>query len=68
MKERAIDRERAVITHDQASEISKPGVGAFDDPSSAVAPQRPAILRRGPNAIPLVRADQFDAALPKAFS
>ena len=51
MKERAIDRERAVVAHDQASEVSQPGVGAFDDPSPPVAPQRSAILCRGPNAI-----------------
>ena len=67
MKEGAIDRERAVVAHDQAPEVSQPGVGAFDDPSPAIAPQRSAILGCGPNAILLVRTDQFDAALPQAF-
>ena len=68
MKERAVDRERTVVTHDQAPEVSEPGVGAFDDPSSPVAPQRSAILRRGPHAILLVRADQFDPTLPQALA
>ena len=67
MKERAIDRERAIVTDHQASEVSQPGVGAFHDPSSAIAPQCSAILRRGPHAIFLVRADQFDPALPQAL-
>jgi hypothetical protein len=60
MKERAIDRERAVVPHNQASEVSEPGVGAFDSPSPPVASQRSAILRRGPNAISLVRTNQFN--------
>ena len=45
MKECAIDGERAVVPHDQAPEVSEPGVGAFDNPSPAVAPQGSAILR-----------------------
>src|SRR5271169_1492351 len=67
MKERAIDGERAVVAHHQASEVSQPGVGAFDDPSPPVTSQGSAILRRGPNAILLVRADQFDPALPQSL-
>jgi hypothetical protein len=68
MKECAIDRERAIVTHRQASKIPEPGVGAFHDPSSPVAPQRSAILRRGPHAILFVRADQFDPATPQTLS
>src|SRR5579863_7072585 len=67
MKESAVDRERAVVAHDQAPEVSEPGVGAFDNPTPSVASQRSAILRGRPDAIPLVRANQFDAALPQAF-
>jgi len=67
MKERAIDCERTVVAHNQAPEVSQPGVGAFHDPSPSVAPQRSAILGCGPNAIPLVRTDQFDTPLPQAF-
>src|SRR5271169_3489000 len=68
MKERAIDRERAIVTHHQASKIPDPGVGTSDDPSSPVAPQRSAILRCGPHAILFVRADPFDPALPQALA
>src|SRR5579863_1787452 len=68
MKEGTIDSERAVVAHHQASEVSEPGVSAFDNPSPSVAPQRSAILRRGPHTIPLVRTDQFDPALPQALS
>src|SRR6267378_166225 len=67
MKECAIDGERAVVPHDQAPEVSEPGVGAFDNPSPAVAPQGSAILSCGPNTIPLVRADQFNPAPPQAL-
>ena len=68
MKERAIDRERAVVAHDQAPEVSQPCVGAFHDPSPPIAPQCASVLRRGPNTILLVRTDQFDAALPQPFA
>lgn len=67
MKKRAIDCKRAVVTHHQASEIPQPGVGGFHDPSPPVTPQRSAILRRGPNAIPFMRADQFDPSLLQAL-
>jgi hypothetical protein len=68
MKKGAIDCERAIVTHYQATEVAEPGVGAFDDPTPLVPPQCPAILRCWPNAILLVRADQFDAAPPQAFA
>jgi len=68
MKERAIDRERAVITHDQASEVSEPGVRAFDNPAPPVAPQCTTILSCRPNAISLVRTDQFDPPLLQALA
>ena len=67
MKEGTIDRERAVVAYDQAPEVSEPSVGAFDNPSPPVAAQRSAILGCGPDAIPLVRTDQFDTPLPQAF-
>ncbi len=67
MKERAMDRERAVVAHDQLSEVSKPSIGALHDPSPAIAPQGPTVLGRGPNAISLVRADQFDSPLLQTF-
>lgn len=67
MKKCAIDGERAVVAHHQAPEVPEPGVGAFNNPSSPVAPQRSAILGCWPNAILLVRTDQFDPALPQTF-
>src|SRR5258707_8573279 len=62
MKERAIYRERAVVAHHQAAEVSEPGVGAFDDPATSVPPQRSAILRRRFLAVAAMRRDQFDSA------
>src|SRR6266850_1171468 len=66
MKERAIDRERAIVTHHQASEVSQPGIGAFHDPSPLVTSQGSSVPACRPNAIPLVWTDQFDSALPQA--
>jgi hypothetical protein len=40
MKEGAVDRERAVVAHDQAPEVTEPGVGVFNNPSPPVTPQR----------------------------
>src|SRR5260370_14322735 len=62
MKERAIYRERAVVAHHQAAEVSEPGVGAFDDPATPVPPQRSPILRRRFLAVGAMRRDQFDSA------
>jgi hypothetical protein len=67
MKERAINGERTVVADNQAPEVSQPCVGTFDDPSPAVAPQGSAILSCGPNAISLMRTDQFDPTLLQAF-
>src|SRR5574341_478273 len=63
MKERLIDRERAVPAHSQAPEVPEPGERALDGPASSVAPQRPAVLRRRFAAVRAVRRDQLDAAL-----
>jgi len=65
MKERAINRERTVVAHHQATEVSQPRVGALDDPAPFVTPKRTAILRCRSNAIPFVRADQFNPAVPQ---
>src|SRR5208283_294901 len=67
MKKSTIDRERTVVAHDQASEVSQPGIGAFHDPSPLVTPQDSSVLGGRPDAIPLVRTDQFDSALPQAL-
>jgi hypothetical protein len=46
MKERPIDRERAIVAHHQTAEISQPREGALDRPAPFVSPQDSAILRR----------------------
>ena len=68
MKEPPVDREGAVVAHDQVSDVPQPRVGALDDPAPFVPPKRAAILRCWPNAISLVRADQFDPALAQPLS
>jgi len=62
MKERAINRQRAVVAHHQSAEVAEPGDGAFHRPPPLIAPQRPAVLRRGLATIPAMRDDQLDAA------
>jgi len=68
MKESMIDREGAIIAHHQPPEVSQPGDSALDDPAPSVPPQGASVLRGWPYPIPLVRADQLDAALPQALS
>ena len=68
MKERAIDRERAVVAHDQAPEVTEPGVCAFNNPSPPVTPQRSAVSCRWFLSIAAMRHDQFNTPLPQAFA
>ena len=68
MKEGAIDRERAVVAHDQAPEVAEPGVGAFDNPAPPVAPQRSAVLRRRFLSVAAMWHDQFNTPLPQSFA
>src|SRR6516162_8981 len=67
MKKGTIDRERTVVAYNQASEVSQPGMSAFHDPSPLVTSQDSSVLGGRTDAIPLVRADQFDSALPQAL-
>ena len=68
MKESFINRQRAVVAHDQLTEIAKPGEGAFDGPAPLVASQRPAILRRGLVPILAMESDQLDASLRQSLA
>src|SRR6058998_3818895 len=68
MKECAIDRERTVVSDDQASEVSQPSVGALHYPSPSVTPQGSTVLRRRPNAVLFVRADELDPATLQTLS
>jgi hypothetical protein len=47
MKKSTIDRERTVVAHDQASEVSQTGIGAFHDPSPLVTSQDSSVLGAG---------------------
>jgi hypothetical protein len=50
------------VASQESAVITEPGNGALDDPSAAIAAQRPAILSQvlGPTVGP-VRRDHFDA-------
>jgi len=67
MKKCPVDLERAVIAHNETSVIPQPADGTLDDPAAPIPPQRSTVLRGRTNPIPLVWADEFDAALPQAL-
>src|SRR6266576_4253228 len=62
MKEGAIDCERAIVTHHQATEVAEPGVSAFDDPMPLVTSQRATVLGRRFLPVRAMRGNQFDAS------
>lgn len=62
MKESQINRQRPIVAHHQPAEITEPRERPFHRPSPPVAPQRPAVLRRGLAAILAMRSNQLDAA------
>src|SRR2546425_49561 len=62
MKDAGITRQRAVVAPHQSAEVAEPGEGAFPRPPPLIAPQRPAVLRRGLATILAMRNDQLDAA------
>src|SRR6266853_2202612 len=62
MKEGAIDCERAIVTHHQATEVAEQGVSAFDDPTPLVTSQGATILRRRFLPVRAMRDNQFDAS------
>ena len=61
MKETLVNGQRAVIADHQSSVVTEPGEGAFHDPASLVAAQRPTVLRRRFAPVLPVRGDQLDA-------
>jgi hypothetical protein len=67
MKERPVNGQRAIIAHDAAPEVPQLCDGAFDDPTPLVATQLASVLGGRADAIPLVRAAQFDAPPPRLF-
>ena len=62
MKEGLVNLQRAIVTNDQAAEVSQPCEGAFHCPAPPVSPEGPAVLRGGLPPILAVRGDQLDAA------
>ncbi len=67
MKERPVNLERAVVAHYQAAVVPQPADGSLDDPAAPIPPQRATVLCCRSNAIPFVRADQFDPTLPQTL-
>src|SRR3990172_4279967 len=67
MKKRLVDGERAVIAHDQSSEVAEPGDAAFDDPTLPVAPQHTPVLGCRPVPVGTVGGNQSNAAAPQLF-
>src|SRR5579875_170585 len=68
MKETTIDRERTVVTHDQAPVVAEPADGSFHDPATPVAPESAPVLGRRALAVPVMWRDQFDATLRQPFA
>src|SRR5437879_2144535 len=68
MKKCGVNRERAVITHNQVAEVAEPGEGALDFPAPSVAPQRSSVLGHRFAPIPAVRRDQFNPAHSQPLS
>ena len=68
MNERLVDRERAVIAHDESPEVAKPGDAALDDPTLLVASQHSPVLRRRPATVRAVRSNQGHATSSQPFA
>src|SRR5271157_498893 len=61
MKEGLVNVQRAIVPHDEPTEVAEPSEGAFHGPPSLISPQRPTVLRRRLASIPAMRGDQLDA-------
>lgn len=59
--------KESIPSRQDTLEFVQPGEQALDLPSSAVTPERSPILRCGPDAITLVRGDQFNALGSKSL-
>jgi hypothetical protein len=68
VKERLIDRERAVVANDQSPVIAQPADGAFDDPTPSVSPKGTTVLGGRSGPVLMVRGDQFDAPPGQSLS
>src|SRR5579883_2993205 len=61
MKERPVDRQRAVIAHHQSPEVAQPGERPFHGPAPSVTAQDATILRWRAVTIRAMRRNQQDA-------
>jgi hypothetical protein len=55
--------EEVLATNEKSSELTQPGFGASDDPSSSIAAQLAAVLETLVYTVGSVRDDKVDAAL-----
>jgi len=68
MKERSINCDVPIVSHDEPAAVAQPREGAFDFVSTLVAAKFSSILRRFLLAIGAVRTNKFYAALSKSLS
>ena len=68
MKEPTIDRQRAIIAHNQSAEVAQPSEGALDDPAPFVAPQGSTILHRWLPPAFAMRDDRFNPTATQGFA
>jgi len=68
MEKCSIDRERAIVTGHQMTEIPEPGEGPLHQPTPLVAPKNATILWWGPAPVQAQGRDQRDTSPPQPLS
>jgi hypothetical protein len=68
MKERLLEAERAVVTHNKSSGVAQPTDGAFDDPAPFVPPRGTAVLGGRPRSVLVVRSEHLDSSFRRPLS
>ena len=68
MNKRLVDDKRAVIAHDQSSEVAEPSHAALDDPAVSVTAQHATVLRRSSIPIRTVGRNQGDPTAAQPFT